>query len=119
MNNRRMKNRIFAIAIALTMAAGFGSPVMAGSNDKSIPAESTFEGKTVTTVMAVRKDDTIKNNLKGENSREENKRIYNLDFSWFKPVIPGDFNPYDTMKPDFSWYVPSKPEDVNPYDVRK
>ena len=114
-----MNNRIFAIAIAATIAVAFGSPVLANEKKNTV-SESVYTGTNSRQQFSHLSDTGIKGNVKNDvPGKKKNRKSKTADFSWYKPEAPADVNPYDHIALSFAWYEAPKPRDENPYELAK
>ena len=111
-----INNRIFAIAIAAAMTTAFSSPALANGEKDTLPGELKYKATNIAGNTILNSDVAFNGNIRPEISgRKKNKKVVAVDFSWYKPELPQDINPYDKIQLDFSWYHPAEPLDINPY----
>ena len=116
MINVLINNRLFAIAIAVTMTTAFSSLAIANEKKDSIPVGLKYKGTNIASNFILNTDTANNGNIRSEISgKKKNKKVVSVDFSWYKPEPPQDINPYNKIQLDFSWYNPAKPLDINPY----
>ena len=116
MKNILINNRIFAIAIAATIATAFSTPALANNEKDTIPAGLKYKGRDIAHQFRLNTDEANNGNSQFEIfGKKINRRVVYVDFSWYKPEPPQDINPYDKIQLDFSWFIPSKPLNINPY----